>query len=209
MRFTICQIIIFLVISVALLVTAGHVADITELKTVIPNAVTMKFTTSISFVFSSLIVLGFLHLRNKVDDSTKYVEPSVALIALVLSQIIFLSVMLGDSPEITSMFTHDDEEIYSTSPGVPSLGTLLGFTLIMLIGIGSVFHSKSIFMNLKWIGMMVMIIGLLGLAGYAFDIPKFYYYVEDLSTAMAIHTSLLFAMTGLSVIIPFCIRKKF
>ena len=53
-------------------------------------------------------------------------------------------------------------------------------------------------MGLGWI---IAVLGLLSIFGYVTNIPQLYYAWEDLSTAMAFHTSILFALLGAGLII--------
>ncbi|MEK6929988.1 MAG: hypothetical protein AABZ42_04895, partial [Thermoproteota archaeon] len=52
----ISQIISYVTICIGLIVCIGWIFDISFLKSIIPDAVTMKFSTSISFIFSGITI---------------------------------------------------------------------------------------------------------------------------------------------------------
>ena len=51
------------------------------------------------------------------------------------------------------------------------------------------------------IGWVVSIIGAVAVAGYIIKMPILYYAVENFSTAMALHTSILFLLLGTGLIL--------
>ena len=84
----------------------------------------------------------------------------------------------------------------TTVPGRPSVGTMLCFLLVETAGVLTIFVPASLLRCLPLLGWSVVLLGAVAVAGYAIDIPTLYYPVTTLSTAMAVHTAILFILLG-------------
>jgi len=84
--------------------------------------------------------------------------------------------------------------------GLPSLGTMINFLLIGTSGLFFTVNLKSISKLLRITGLIVTIIGAIGIIGYLISQPVMYYEVESISGAMAFHTAILFALSGVAIL---------
>lgn len=199
----ISKIISAITILIGLLVTAGWIFDISALKSIMPNEVTMKFSTAISFVFSG-IILYFVsnHYAGKIGAG-QIAIPISGLVIFLFMVTLLITNIVGVSNGVEQLFVKESESAVETkSPGMPSVPTAVSFLLIIIVGIISLANSNRL-KPILYIGYVIMAIGTVSLAGHLINQPLLYYYVENLSTAMAIHTSVLFALIGFAL----CILK--
>ena len=74
--------------------------------------------------------------------------------------------------------------------------TLINFILIAASGVVTVFHLAHLKSILSWLGGMIAVIGAVAFAGYLLDMPRLYYSIAGVNTAMAFHTAILFVLFG-------------
>ena len=92
--------------------------------------------------------------------------------------------------------------IKTTTPGRPSVGTMLCFILMEAAGILAIFVPEKLKKKLPLLGIPVVVLGGTAILGYVMNKPVLYYTIAKFSTAMAFHTAILFVMlgTGLTLI---------
>lgn len=186
-----------------LVVMAGWYMDIDVLKSVVPGFVTMKFTTALSFFFSGLI-LFFVGRQISHGDSilNALVLSSSSLIIFLVMLTILVSVFLGVRTGIEDLFVQETTiDELTTVPGRPSTGTMINFILIAVVAMLAALEFPAGGRFIKQIGYVITFISSMSLIGYIFDVPFLYYAVTDLSTAMALHTTILFLLIGLFLIV--------
>jgi hypothetical protein len=179
------------VAALSVTVMLGWILNIHALQSVLPGQVTMKFTTALMFFISVLIVLG----AGKIISDHK---PTPYLLAVIMPLAIVQIFIAVQAETVMLPFAEQDDAIKSVAPGVPSLGTMVSFLLISLAGIVA-YATGNPKKVLGVIGPAVAGVGVVALAGYALDLPALYYFVENVSTAMAIHTALGFVLLGLAI----------
>lgn len=188
-----------LVMTAGVLVIIGWVFDVSWLKSLRTNWVTMKFTTALSFVLSGLILFGFVcrDLKPHRRDLIRIILPAVGLILFVLVTNHLLASLMGVRMGAESLLIVEAESApYTVLPGRPSLGTMGGFLLVSLTPIFCFLFESCCRQFLFVTGLILMGLSLPAVLGYLTGIPLFYYYVENFSTAMALHTAVLFLMLG-------------
>jgi signal transduction histidine kinase len=180
---------------VGLIVVTGWIFDIPALKSILPHQVTMKFSTAISFVFSG-IILYFVskHCAGKIGNGQIAIPVSGLVVFLFMASLLATSIV-GAPNGVEQLFIQERDTVKTTLPGVPSIPTIISFLLIVVTGIVSLNNSYKL-RPIKYIGYTILAIGVVSLLGYLVDQPTLYYYIENVSTAMAIHTSVLFALIG-------------
>ena len=104
-----------------------------------------------------------------------------------------------ESP-VAKLFVSEDTGVHSLKKGLPSLGTMINFLLIGTSGLFFTVNLKSISKLLRITGLIVTIIGAIGIIGYLISQPVMYYEVESISGAMAFHTAILFALSGVAIL---------
>jgi nitric oxide reductase large subunit len=62
-------------------------------------------------------------------------------------------------------------------------------------------NLKRINRKLFVIGCIVTLIGIIAVGGYIINMPLLYYLVKGFSTAMALHTAILFVILGIGLIL--------
>ena len=192
---------------VGLAVLIGWIMNIPALTSLIPNSVTMKFSTAVSFIFTgvSILIISKLAIEpSGYSDLSHIVLPISMLIILLFMSTHIGSIIVSAPSGVDNLFVKEQEldPVFTTSPGRPSFPTMISFLLIATAAAGTLITSGS---NLKKLiggtGFAIGIIGSVALAGYALSLPMLYYSFEGLNTAMAVHSAALFVVAGLVLII--------
>jgi len=197
------KILSFIVAMGGLVVMVGWINDIDALKSVVPGFVTMKFSTALSF-----LSVGLMHLLVYINIDQEDLSDFFSITISTISYAIFFFMLLlmieaisGFSLGFSNLFIEEsDNAVKSVGPGIPSLGTIAAFALITWSGVVATLKGKKARHTIKNIGVLVMAIALLALIGYVVDQPFLYYFIDGKSTGMAIHTSILFVLMGVSMI---------
>ncbi len=193
--------IISLIVTLAgIIVMIGWIADIGFLKSLVPGFVTMKFVTALAFFFSGLILFFMLELQRG-SDAAKILLPISSMAILLLMGVILVSSFLGLRTGIEELFVKEGlGAVQTTVPGRPSIGTMIDFIFIAVSGILAMMNHRSSKV-LLWLGLAISTIGAVAILGYILEIPALYYSSEGISTAMALHTAILFALWGIGSIL--------
>ncbi len=192
----ISRLIALLVIGGGLLVMLGWLFDISLLKSFFPELATMKFTTALCFVSAGIILLFFsLHDTDRFPEVSKVIVLSGALVIFTLVVTVFVAGLFDIRTGLENFFVSEIEVLDPSIPGRPSTGTLVGFLLIVAETVMILVRShKSVSILVCSIGIAA--IGIIAIFGYIFEFPALYWGTQYLSTAMAPHTALLFALLG-------------
>lgn len=195
------QIISCVSIGMGLIVCIGWILDISILKSIIPNAVTMKFSTAVSFIFSGMTVYFISRYSEGKTGIAQITVPISGFIVFLFMSTLLTAYVFGIISGIEQLFVREDIDATKTLlPGMPSLPTLSNFILIIVAGIFA-FSESKLRKLVTPIGYIVAIIGMISVIGYATNQPALYYYIDNVSSAMAIHTSILFAALGAALIL--------
>ena len=184
---------------VAVLVIFGWLLDISFLKTLLPGAITMKFSTALSFLSSSTC-LWFIY-RQEMYESTwaDVVIPVTTLSIMILMGVILFSIIFGFTTGFDDLFVEPTaESLFSNTPGRPSLATMISFFSIAAMAMASM-SGESWKFRVRFylfLGLGVSLTGAVALTGYALGMPLLYYAYLGVSNAMAIHTAGLFFLMG-------------
>jgi hypothetical protein len=193
---------IFIVAGVALFVMTGWFWGTPLWTSVLPNAVTMKFTTAVSFVCSAL--LTYLMLRSfegKKNFALTFLPIPCLIIALLMSSLL-ISLLIGIKTGVENLFVQENiQAMLTVYPGTPSLATIINFILILSCGLVVMAESKGAKRYVKAIGLIVMSVGVVGAMGYMFNNPFLYYVIPGISTAIAINTTILFILIGIAFVL--------
>ena len=185
--------------AVGILVIAGWIFDIGLLKSILPGWVTMKFSTAISFLSSAIVLYFIAKIKEKDTGAAIVAIPIAVLVMLIFMALLFLSNVTGLKIGIESLFIREKAgAAMTTSLGRPAFMTMINFILIALAGILSMFKNKNLDNGMFLIGCALIFTGGLAVAGYVLNFPLLYFYIKEFSTAMALHTAILFVMIGVS-----------
>lgn len=182
----------------------GWFYGIDELKAM-PGAysevVSMKTSTALCCVGAAAAIL----LRG-VNDNSRRVRAvrsafSLGVFSIMLASLwgVFTDVSFG----VEKLIVEEKAEAFQTvSPGQPSIGTMTGFLFVGVCGF--VLHRQVS----SWFHQVAGCLGVVGLCGYALDMPTLYYYVPEVSTAMAPNTCLAFIGLALAYLPTPSVRGK-
>lgn len=185
------------------LVMLGWIFDIGVLKSIRPEWVTMKFSTAFSFFCSGIILHYTARLRFKQPSLAFAILPAATLCIALTMFTLLASTLFDVYVGIEALFVREElDAVETVLPGRPSVGTMTAFMLIASAGIISMLEPVRLPQQLFALGCLIFVVGLLAVIGYIFDVPILYYYVQEggFSSAMALHTALLFMLLGIGLI---------
>ncbi len=195
------QIIACVSICIGLIVCIGWILDIPSLKSIIPNEVTMKFSTSISFIFSGVTIYFISRYNEGKTGIAQIVVPISSFIVFLFMATLLTAYVFGITSGIEQLFVRENSDAVKTShAGMPSFTTTVNFILIIVAGMFAFSESRL----KKWvtpIGYIISTIGIIAIMGYVVNQPSLYYYIDNVNSAMAIHTSILFVILGIALIL--------
>jgi len=157
-----------------------------RLRSLIPGAPKMTMLAALLFAASSLLVLGFQHVRRR--------DPLGAFFIGTLTIAILLTVVYECVSYMSRLLVFEVATEYNPSPGHPSPCTLTGFAFLAIGGFAWAFRR---WWTLRMLGAAAAAIGVLGVIGYAFNLPHLYCYFGPDSTAMAFPTAICLAVVGM------------
>lgn len=179
-----------------LVVMAGWVFDVPELKSLSRDWISMKFLTAFSFVLCGVMLYYIARAHEGAVDAAQVALSITSFIIILLMGLVFLSTLFNIRTGIEELFVKDTGGAACVAPGRPSVATMIGFILMATAGILRMVNAENIRFKFRIIGIFVTAVGALALIGYAVDAPLLYYYIEGKNSAMALHTAGLFALSG-------------
>lgn len=190
------------IVACGILVAGGWLFNIPVLTYIVPGFVTMKFTTAISFVCSGVIVYFMSEsFLNKKDISMVLLPIPIFIIVLIMGTFL-ISDILGIVTGVEVLFVEELSQVAGTFvPGKPSIGTVFNFILIITSGLLTIFNPVNLSRLISKIGFVMLLISLAALLGYILKIPELYYLIPYKSTGMAIHTTFLFILIGICLVL--------
>ncbi|HRZ86321.1 MAG TPA: hypothetical protein P5287_00750 [bacterium] len=190
------------VILAGIIVAAGWVFGIPALTSIHPQLVTMKFSTAVSFVLSGVILLCVVSFASRFSDWILFADATaVILLALIMGSLL-LSSFAGVVTGIESLgIVEDAKAIHTTVPGRPSLLTMTAFLLVAAEGIAVLLAPRAVSLR-RLCGAAVLLAGAAAVLGYLLGIPALYGEIPGKSTAMALHTAVLFMLLGAGFAAP-------
>jgi len=195
-QFKIAQINAFLVMLASFLVILGWVYHIELFKTYKATWVTMKFTTSVCFFLSGPILLLALSFRQGRRNLAQSLMPLLGFVILLLMLTLFASLFNNSYSGIESIFIQEANPVDSVKGGIPSLGSIAGFSLLSLCCFFYVLTPGKVPALNGLIGFFLSGLGLSAIAGYCFHASWLYFSFPGWSSAMSLYSALLFALLG-------------
>jgi len=198
-KLKIVKILALFVMVAGLLVVVGWIFDIGFLKSILPNLVTMKFTTALCFIASGFVLYSIAEEQKESLFAVQAILPSAILLILLLMATSFISAVFGFNAGIDNIFIQEKAGAINTFiSGRPSIPTMFNFILIAVSGILTLSGFKK---HLLWLGIVVMLIGSVATLGYIINQPLLYYLIVGINTAMALNTAILFILIGIGFIL--------
>jgi len=199
----ISKILALIVIVSAVVVMVGWIFDITALKSILPQFVTMKFVTAVSFLLSSVSLYCTIRVNEKGADVTKIILVFVNFLIILIMTSLVISIFVGIKTGIEDLFISESAgAINTTVPGRPALATMIAFIFVASAGLLNMFgKSRRVRIATLILGALIMIVGMLAIIGYVVNVPQLYGSFDDISTAMALHTAILFVIIGIGFVL--------
>ena len=123
----------------------GWFLDIPVFKSILPNWVTMKFTTALCFAMSGAVLYCVILAREgRVLVAQTFLPLPCLCISLIMASLL-VSVFLGINTGIENLFVKENPNaIMTTIPGRPSVGTMVAFLCIDLLGFLTIMNVKRL-----------------------------------------------------------------
>ncbi len=172
-------------------VIIGWIFDITVLKSILPQYISMKFNTAISLIVSAAIFYLFI------IKQLQTLVPWLSLFLIVLGaasmiQDIFKLNLGIDELVFIDFEMHQNKE---ATPGRMAFTTSLSF---FLLGVAYLFiRSNSAQKIGQYILHIISLLSFIAIIGYLFNVPTFY--KLSFLTAMAVHTAVAFLVLSIGV----------
>jgi len=186
-----------MVSAAGLLVMIGWIGGIPILASVSPDWVTMKFSTALAFAVSGVSLYALARAREGALDVAQVVLSLTSLILVLLMGVLFFAALLRIDTGAENLIVKEPPATVKTVfPGRPSLPTMVSFLLVAAAGIAMLVRPARAGPLLKGLGIAVGAIGAVGALGYLVGAPTLYYFWEDVNSAMACATAVLFILLG-------------
>ncbi len=187
----ILSICIFLSGSVVLI---GWIFDIPVLKSISPDFVAMKANTAVCFVFIGLS-LWLSQTKRQGNQTAREIARLCAFVVFLTGFLTFWEYMLGWNLGIDQLlFKESATAVLTSAPGRMAFNTSIIFVIIgialLLCGFEAVLFSYLV----QLLVIPAGIIALLSFVGYLYGASPLYIGLK-FSTAMAVHTCVLFMMS--------------
>ncbi len=168
----------------------GWWGDVRAVRTVAPGLVSMKANTASNFI---MLGVGLAILGSRPEASRRRAAKALGLAVAGLGLLTLVEYLVGASFGLDTMLAADP---YSVTRGRPA-GRMSGCTgiefVIAGLALGALAHDRPRRAG-RGLAARVLVVGLLAITGYLYDVNAFY--EVWLFTSMAIHTSVAFALAG-------------
>jgi len=185
-------------ILVGCLVLLGWSLDITFLKSVIPNAATMKANTAVGFILAG-ISLG-LQTRKRQGTLTTTLAQGCAIAVCIIGLLNLVQYLFSWDLGIDELLFRDvpisPKTIY---PGRMGDNTALNFALTGLALWLNRQRTRRSYYVAQTAIFLTALIALLSVVGYAYNVQIFHRFIFY-STSMAIHTALTFLLLCIGIL---------
>ncbi|MEO6547004.1 MAG: ATP-binding protein [Ferruginibacter sp.] len=122
---------VIIILLIAVMVLAGWIFNNQQLKSVLPNVVSMKFNTAICFILSAIL----LYVSNRADanSSKRRISIFCCIIIFIVASLNLAENLTGWNSGIDEVLWKDNDNTFSIfPPGRMSLSTSVNFILIAL-----------------------------------------------------------------------------
>ncbi|WP_318731950.1 MULTISPECIES: sensor histidine kinase [unclassified Roseofilum] len=181
---------------IGLIVIIGWFFDIGFLKSVLPGLVTMKANTAFCFLFSGISLWAWY--QDPGTHKTRLTSQSSAILVFLIGFLTLIQYVSTIDFGIDQLVFKDSvDAVANASPGRMAINTALNFLLVGLALIAIVFPRKN-YLSSQILALGGFLIAYLGLLGYLYGNAYFYKYGSAFS-AMALHTTIAFLLSTLSI----------
>jgi len=169
------QLLSVIVIFTGISVMFGWFLDIDILKSILPQWVTMKFTTALCFFLSGIIVYYINTVLTGNSELVRIILPVPCLIIALFMASLLMSFFFGIQTGIEDLFVREESQaIQTVIPGRPSVGTMVAFIAVVISGFCALLNSPNLKKQLTIIGWFIGLVGALAIVGYVINLPLLY-----------------------------------
>lgn len=193
---TIAKAIAVFIFATGLLVALGWKYNIVTFQSLSNNLPSMKFSTAVCFMLA-----GILLYLISVPKKSKWIS---IILSACCQWILLLVIMclIGQLTGVSLGLEHlyvSENRIKEVSAGASSLGSLIALALVGITGLIYIFNSERKYKRLKITGITIAGFGCTALIGYLMNWPILYFYQDQVSSGMAVHTALLLVAYGIGL----------
>ncbi len=190
-----------IVALIGAVVMLGWFLNVGILKSILLAWVSMKFITAFSFLLSGILLYFIARFPREDRELAVICIPIMSMVIILFMAALFVSTLIGINAGVEEMFIKDSMiPVRSVTPGRPSVATMINFVFVAMAGILTVLDIKRRGKVLAILGVLIAVIGLTAILGYCINQPLLYFAVSGKSSAMAIHTAILFVFWGFGLI---------
>ena len=196
-KFLIAKIIGFILIALGLAVMIGWIADISILKSLLPNLPNVNFMGATSLVLSGVLLFFITLSFQKHTASIQIVLSMCSIFILFLTLMFLISELFNVRLGMGDLFVEDilDEGEIATRARA-SIAGLLIMLLTAVAGIWAMVEANALKLKLQVIGWILAVIGMVSLIGHIVGVPQLYFSIEGFSRG--------FIVQGTVPIVLFC-----
>lgn len=185
------------VFFISILVLLGHIFDVLILKSLLPQWDAMSFSTAFSFLLSATTLHFISIIYSDENELAQMILPVINFTILIIMLSLLVSFLLGVRIGIEDLLINEKKgEAFSIMPALPCVGTMSCFFAISLLGLLISYFPLKVKKIIKIVGYKLIIVGVIALVGHFAKTPLMYYFIEGVSSAMAMHTAILFIILG-------------
>lgn len=192
MKKTIQTIIAILIALIGTIVMYGWYAQEASLIQIGPQLAPMQFNTALSFLLCGIAIF-FVNRRGKLSSAA-------AIFIFLISALTLYEYIEGSNTGLDQFFLTHALSIKKSEPGRMAPNTALCFLFISVsIFLNDFFNRKTIADQVIIFSIMsLLLLGILGCAGYLFNLPVLSQW--GYLTGMALHTALSFVLIGFALL---------
>lgn len=200
-KLNLTQILAILIFFYSSIVMAGWVLNIDALTRILSDGINMQFATAFGFFLSSIALWCNDQSVNGNREIPQLILPATTILILLIMVTLLVGEILGVRTGISDLFLEGNNVPYNPHPGIPSLVTMINFILFCIASIISLFESPTLKQKLSYLGVPIILLGVIACFGYLFQIPLLYYKISEMSTPMAFNTAILFVCLGFGLVV--------
>lgn len=185
---------------IGLTVILGWIFGINVLESLVPNTTTMKFSTAVSFLMSSIMLYLINESKSRNSELAKILLPAPIMVVLFYMVTLLVSTFSRIPSGIEDPLFMEKAGAVGSLPGVPSVATMINFLLIVSASVLSLLRYERQGKEIPIIGGMICAISLTALLGYAVNVSSMYYMIKGISSGMAIHAAITFLLVGIALV---------
>lgn len=184
-------------IAVAFIVLLSWIFNIPLLNFPLSGTISMKFNTSLSFLFAGFLLYSSTFPVDGRHTTQKAFALLCGVIILLIMVPSFLGIIYNRPMDWSNLILKDTRAIpLGQIPGSPSIGTAVAFIFLGIAGLAMLFSNATMRTAFHFVGSIVACLGSVSILGYLINAPILYFYVPTVTNGMAISTSVLFVLLG-------------